>query len=213
MKAIKATILFATVSQSKTTTNKMKENSKEPLKLNLAKKEKMYILMTMHWWDQHLKLCVQIFKVSTNNIQKDIWISQTHFLTAEFSRKLKEQLPLPARLDWRNWKGILNTTFVPHLGTTKQEEIAGSRVRQETRSWKTVPKSAAERKWDAFSKQTSPSFPIFFTLSFSKWKYTCHLGLLPIWLMMPMCCVFTYSPECWGYWTFFFFFFFCPWKF
>lgn len=49
MKAIKATILFATVSQSKTTTNKMKENSKEPLKLNLAKKEKMYILMTMHW--------------------------------------------------------------------------------------------------------------------------------------------------------------------
>lgn len=111
-----------------------------------------------------------------------------------------------SRLDWRNWKGILNTTFVPHLGTTKQEEIAGSRVQQETRSWKTVPKSAAERKWDAFSKQTSPSFPIFFTLSFSKWKYTCHLGLRPIWLMMPMCCVFTYSPECWGYWTFFFFF-------
>ena len=45
MKAIKATILFATVSQSKTTTS----NMKEPLKLNLAKKEKMYILMTMHW--------------------------------------------------------------------------------------------------------------------------------------------------------------------
>lgn len=45
MKSIKATILFATVSQSKTTTS----NIKEPLKLNLAKKEKMYILMAMHW--------------------------------------------------------------------------------------------------------------------------------------------------------------------
>lgn len=48
MKAIKATILFATVSQSKTTTNKLKENSKEPFKLNLFKKE-MFILMRMHW--------------------------------------------------------------------------------------------------------------------------------------------------------------------
>lgn len=49
MKAIKATILFATVSQSKTTTNKLKENSKEHFKLNLFKKEKMFILMRMHW--------------------------------------------------------------------------------------------------------------------------------------------------------------------